>query len=151
MQFLRPDSIHRWTDGDYTIVTDHAAVDLDVIHRYLSEESYWAPGRERERTEHAVRYSRPYVLRHVPSDAQVGFARVVTDGEWFAWIGDVFVLAEHRGGRGKFLMRCIMEDLAGVRRVSLGTRDAHALYAQFGFEVLDHPEGLMERHLYDAG
>ena len=69
--------------------------------------------------------SRPYTLLHDPTGAAVGFARVVTDGSWFAWIGDVLVLAEHRGGRGQFLMRCVMEDLEPVRRVSLGTRDAH--------------------------
>jgi hypothetical protein len=147
MQFLRPDSIHRWTEGDYTIVTDHAAVDHDVVYRFLEEQSYWARGRGRERMEHSIRYSRPYVLRHIPTDAQVGFARVVTDGEWFAWIADVFVLADHRGGRGKFLMRCIMEDLAEVRRITLGTRDAHGLYAQFGFGPLPNPDGVMERHL----
>ena len=55
------------------------------------------------------------------------------------------VVREHRGGRGKFLMRCVMEDLAGVRRVLLGTLDAHALYAQVGFGPLERPELMMER------
>ena len=144
MQFLRPDSIHRWVEGDYSVSTDPEAVDIDMVHRFLVDEAYWWHGRPRDAIEHAISTSRPYSLRHDPSDRQVGFARVVTDGTWIGWIGDVMVLPDHRGGRGKFLMRCVMEDLAPVRRVILGTRDAHGLYAQFGFTPLQHPDGMME-------
>jgi hypothetical protein len=147
MQFLRIDSIHQWTDGDYSVTTDKALVDRDVVHHYLSQESYWAQGRTREQTEQLIDASRCYMLRHDPSAAQVGFARVLTDGFSMGWIGDVFVLEGHRGGRGKFLMRCISEDLALVRRVMLGTHDAHGLYAQFGFGPLSRPEVWMERFL----
>jgi hypothetical protein len=145
MRYLRTDSIHQWTDGDYEVTTDPARVDLDVVYRFLSEESYWAQGRERELIEHAVRESRPYSLYHAPSSAQVGFARVLTDGTWLGWIGDVFVLSEHRGGRGKFLLSCIMADLEPLRRVVLETRDAHGLYAQFGFGPLENLQIRMER------
>ena len=147
MQFLRIDSIHRWTDGDYSVTTDKALVDHDVVHHYLSQDSYWAQGRTREQTEQLINASRCYTLRHDPSGMQVGFARVLTDGYSMGWVGDVFVLALHRGGQGKFLMRCISEDLALVRRVMLGTHDAHGLYAQFGFGRLSRPEVWMERLL----
>jgi hypothetical protein len=147
MQFLRIDSIHQWADGEYSVTTDKTRVDHDVVHRYLSQESYWAKGRLREQTEQLIAASRCYSLRHDPSDAHVGFARVVTDGYSIAWIGDVFVLEPHRGGRGKFLMTCIGDDLALVRRVMLGTQDAHGLYAQFGFAPLGRPELWMERVL----
>jgi hypothetical protein len=143
--FLQPDSIHQWSDGDYIVTTDPARIDRDVVHRYISEESYWGHGRSRELTDQVVDNSRCYSLVHAPSGEQVGFARVLTDGCWFGWIGDVFVLEGHRGGRGKFLMRCVMEDLEPVRRVSLGTADAHSLYAQFGFTTVEHPERWMER------
>jgi GNAT superfamily N-acetyltransferase len=69
---------------------------------------------------------------------QVGFARVVTDFSTFAWLCDVFVLAPYRGKElGKWLVQTVVEhpDLQGVKRILLGTRDAHTLYAAFGFEV----------------
>ena len=77
----------------------------------------------------------------------MGFARVISDFSTYAYLADVFILPEHRGrGVGKFLLRCIVEDprLQGLRRWSLATRDAHALYAQFGFRALAHPETYME-------
>src|SRR3954471_9436882 len=127
MPFLQIDSIRQWTDGDYSVTTDKSRVDFDVVHRYLSAESYWAEGRSREQTEQVIAASRCYTLRHEPSEAQVGFARVLTDGYAMAWIGDVFVIETHRGGRGKFLMSCMSDDLAVVRRVVLSTYDAHSL------------------------
>jgi hypothetical protein len=135
-----------WTDGDYIVTTDRTLIDMDVVHRFLSEESYWAKWRSREFNERVIEGSTQcYVLRHQPSRQQVGFARVLTDGAFFGWIGDVFVLREHRGGRGKFLMRSVMDDLAGVRRVTLDTQDAHGLYEQVGFGPVPHPEWRMER------
>ena len=135
-----------WVDGDYLVTTDRTQIDMDVVHRFLAEQSYWARWRSRDFNEQVVGEStRCYVLMHRPSERQVGFARVLTDGAFYAWIGDVFVLEEHRGGRGKFLMNCVMDDLADVHRVMLDTRDAHGLYAQVGFRPLAHPERGMER------
>ena len=145
MRFLRTDSIRRWTEGDYTVTTDPTAVDTDMVYAFLVEEAYWWHGRPREVVEHAIKSSRPYSMFHDPTATQAGFARVLTDGCWFGWIGDVMVVPAHRGGRGKFLMRCVMEDLEPVRRVTLGTRDAHGLYAQFGFTSVPHRESWMER------
>ncbi len=73
---------------------------------------------------------------------QVGFARVVTDEATFAWICDVFVDESSRGrGVGKRLIAAIVDDprLQGLTRMMLATRDAHGLYAGFGFAALDHP------------
>ena len=145
MRSLHTDSIHRWTEGDYTVTTDPTVVDIDMVYAFLVEEAYWWHGRPREVVEHAIASSRPYSMFHDPTGKQVGFARVITDGCWFGWIGDVMVVPAHRGGRGKFLMRCVMDDLEPVRRVTLGTRDAHGLYAQFGFTPVQHPESWMER------
>ena len=120
MRFLRTDSIHRWTEGDYTVTTDPAVVDIDMVYAFLVEEAYWWHGRPREVVEHAIASSRPY--RCSTTRPEAGRLRaVITDGCWFGWIGDVMVVPAHRGGRGKFLMRCVMDDLEPVRRVTLGT------------------------------
>ncbi|MGQ3076001.1 MAG: GNAT family N-acetyltransferase, partial [Ferrovibrionaceae bacterium] len=80
---------------------------------------------------------------------QQGFARVTTDRATFGYLQDVFVLPAARGrGLGKFLVASILAHpgLQGFRRWTLATRDAHTLYAQFGFTALKRPESLMERH-----
>jgi len=80
---------------------------------------------------------------------QAGFARVITDFATIAYIADVFVVPEHRGrGVSKLLLRAILAhpDLRRLRRLLLATRDAHGLYAQFGFKPLAHPEHFMTIH-----
>ena len=80
--------------------------------------------------------------------AQIGFARVVTDYATFAWLADVFVLPEfQRQGIGKWLIGVIVDHprLPGLRRWLLGTKDAHGLYAQYGFKPLGAPDSFMER------
>jgi GNAT superfamily N-acetyltransferase len=122
-----------WTRNEYTISTDRARLDLDVIHGYLTR-SYWAQGRSRERVSRAVDHALPFGL--YLGQAQIGFARVVTDYVVLAFLADVFVLEEHRGkGLGTWLVEVVMShpELQSVRRWSLGTRDAHGLYRKFGF------------------
>jgi GNAT superfamily N-acetyltransferase len=82
-------------------------------------------------------------------DNQVGFARIISDFATFAYLADVFIIESHRGrGLSKFLMECIVKhsDLQGLRRWVLGTRDAHGLYAQYGFKPLAKPDRYMEIH-----
>ena len=132
--------------GEFTVSSDPARLDLDVIHHYLAEESYWASGISREVMERSLRHSLCFGLYH--GQAQIGLARVVTDQATYAYLADVFVLAPYRGqGLGKWLMRCVLEHpgLQGLRRMMLATKDAHSLYAQFGFEPLRRPERHMER------
>jgi GNAT superfamily N-acetyltransferase len=135
-----------WQRGDYEISTDPARVDLDLTHRFLSEEAYWSPGVARGVVERAIGNS--IVFGVYRGNAQVGFARVVSDKATFAWVCDVFVLSEHRGhGLGKWLMECIAAhpDLQGLRRWLLATRDAHGLYAQYGYRELEDPARFMIR------
>ena len=123
------------------ISTDRARMDVDAIHRYLSEESYWAKGIPRDRLERAIANS--LCFGAFEGDAQVGFTRVITDYATFAYVADVFVLPSHRGrGISKQIMAAVMAHpgLQGLRRWMLVTRDAHGLYAQFGFAPLDAPE-----------
>ena len=114
---------------------DRDRVDVDAVHRYLSEEAYWVLGRSRETIERLVRES-TRVIAAYEGDMLVGFCRVVSDGSNMAWLGDVFVQPEYRGrGIGIELVREAVEfDEHRDLQWYLGTRDAHELYAKFGFE-----------------
>jgi GNAT superfamily N-acetyltransferase len=128
--------MRRELPGGYEIDDDRGRVDVDLVYRYLSEEAYWVRGRDRATIERLVRQSARVIGAYIGNE-QVGFARVVSDGSSMAWLGDVFVLTEHRGrGLGEELVREAVEhpehrDLAWF----LSTRDAHSLYAKFGFEA----------------
>lgn len=135
-----------WQRGEYTISTDSKRLDLSVIHDFISNQSYWAQGRAIETVKRALDNSLNFGL--YKSDQQIGFARVVTDYATFAWIADVFVLPEERGrGLSKWLIEVILShpELQGFRRWVLATKDAHSLYARFGFIALHRPERWMER------
>jgi GNAT superfamily N-acetyltransferase len=135
-----------WQRGDYSISTDRERLDLAFIHQFLSTQSYWAQGRAFEIVRRSIEHSLPFGL--YKGTRQVGFARVVTDYATFAWLADVFVLDAERGqGLGKWLVSVVLShpQLQGFRRWILGTRDAHELYRQFGFEVVSQPEFFMEK------
>jgi GNAT superfamily N-acetyltransferase len=133
----------------YEITTDPARFDVAAIHEALAA-TEWSPGIPRERVEHALQHSLGFALLHHGDDghpAQVGFARVVTDQASFAYLCDVYVLAAHRGrGLGRRLVATVRADarLQGLRRWMLVTRNAHGLYAPFGFHSPAHPERVME-------
>lgn len=125
---------------------DRNRLDLTAIHDFLSN-SYWSPGIPIEVVKRAIEGSICFGLYH--SNAQIGFARVVTDRATFAYVCDVYVLDSYRGrGLGRWLMEVVLShpDLQGLRRSVLVTRDAHGLYEQFGFRPLARPEGYMELH-----
>jgi GNAT superfamily N-acetyltransferase len=129
------------SNAGYVISTDPGRLDLDRVHAFLAEESYWSPGVPRDVVERAVAGS--LVFGAYRGDEQVGFARVVTDRATFAWVCDVFVVPEHRGRAvGKLLVEAIVAhpDLSGIRRLMLATADAHGLYRQFGFRALERPQ-----------
>ena len=129
--------------GDYTISTDPARLDVDVIHAFLRE-AYWSTGVTREIVERSIEHS--LVFGVYRGREQVGFARVITDRAAIAYLGDVFILQEHRGhGLSKWLLEVILEhpDLQDLRRFFLATKDAHGLYEQFGFRALGDPSIFM--------
>jgi predicted GNAT family acetyltransferase len=127
------------------ISTNPAALDVSMIHRFLSEKSYWASGIARALVEKSIAHSicfGGYIDGH-----QVAFARVVTDRATFAHLKDVFVLSAFRGhGYGIAVMQAVMShpDLRAVA-FTLGTGDAHELYSRFGFVPLPAPERSMLR------
>jgi GNAT superfamily N-acetyltransferase len=131
----------------YTITNTVEDRDFDALYAFLKD-CYWSSGIPRATMERSVRGSLPFVARD-ESGTLAGFARVITDRATFGYIGDLFVLPEHRGkGLSKRLMKAILghPDLQNFRRWMLATRDAHGLYEQFGFRPLAAPEVLMERH-----
>jgi GNAT superfamily N-acetyltransferase len=131
--------------GPYSISTDSARLDVALIHAFLSEQSYWAPGIPREVVARSLENSLCFGL--FQESQQVGFARVVTDRATFAYLADVFVIEAFRGqALGKWLIECVLAhaDLQGLRRWLLGTRDAHGLYQQFGFTPLAEPSRFLE-------
>jgi GNAT superfamily N-acetyltransferase len=131
-----------------TVSTDPERFDLDAIHAFLSA-SYWAEGIPRPLLARAIGNSLGFGLYAAAGEGerQIGFARVITDGATFAYLCDVYVLPEHRGrGLGAWLMECVTAhpDLQGLRRFSLVTRDAHALYRPLGFTEIENPGRHME-------
>lgn len=133
--------------GDYTISTDPSRLQFEVIYDFLANHSYWAKGISREFVQKQLDSSTLHFgLYH--GDRQVGYAQVLTNYTSFAYLGNVFVLEEHRGkGLSKWLMATIMShpDLQTIRRWLLATRDAHGLYRQFGFTDLNQPHTIMEK------
>lgn len=139
------------TRNDYEISDEKGRLDLDLIQLFLTEHSYWARTRTLEQTRTAIENSICFGV--YKGGSQVGFARVVSDQATFAYLGDVFILEEHRGkGLGKWLMDAVVShpELQGLRRWVLATRDAHSLYEKYGFREFVHPERWMERPAPDA-
>lgn len=135
------------TVGDYRIVGDPAALDMDLAHRALSRDSYWARGRTRADHDRAFANSRVAVALDVDR-ATVAFARAVTDGVTHAWLADVWVEPEHRGrGLGTAVTAFLVQapDLADVGRWALVTSSAQALYRRLGFDEFRAPPTLMQR------
>jgi len=135
-----------FTSG-YRISDDREALDMAVIHRFLSLDSCWAQDRPLAVTQRAIANSLCFGI-YAPSGIMAGFGRVVTDYATIAHLSDVFVLPEHRGqGLAQALMAAIIDhpDLTTVKRWSLSTNDAHGLYAKFGFAGFVEPWTQMVR------
>jgi GNAT superfamily N-acetyltransferase len=118
--------------------------DIDVLHAMLRE-TYWSPGIPRETVARGCENSICAIVRD-QSGELIAFARVVSDKATFAWLCDVVVAERHRGkGLGRALVRALQahEELQGLRRWLLGTKDAHGVYELLGFSSIDEPHRLM--------
>lgn len=125
------------TQGEFLISTNPALLDVKAIHQYLSQESYWAQNIPLATVEKSLKHSLCFGMYH--DNKLIGFARLVTGMTTFAYLCDVFVIENYRKrGLSKWLLHTIHAhpELQGLRRWMLGTRDAHGLYKQFGWEVL---------------
>ena len=135
----------RQLEGGFELDDDRSRVDIDELHRFLSNEAYWALGRPREVVERLVRESTRVIAAYAPDGRQAGFARVVTDGNSIAYLADVYVHPEFRGaGLGVEIVREAVENGPhnNVRWI-LHTDDAQTLYEKFGFG--EPSKRLMER------
>jgi ribosomal protein S18 acetylase RimI-like enzyme len=146
-----------WTRDGFVISDSTARVDRDVVHRYLRDDSYRSQGVPRDVVDRSIDHALCFSLLEPSaepgaepgdeSERQIGFARVITDRSTFAFIADVFVLPSHQGqGLGVWLCEAVLEhpDLQGLRRILLGTDDAHEMYARLGFTPLEHTERFMD-------
>ena len=139
--------IVEYRNADFLISTDPALLQINVIHDFLSTNSYWAQGRSLETIRTSIEHSLCFGV--YTDGRQVGFTRVVTDYATFAWVCDVFILESVRGqSLGKWLIGCVTAHPAikDLRRMILATRDAHELYRRYGgFEIIPNPERWMIR------
>lgn len=137
------------TRNNFLISTDPLKLQIEVIHDYLSKQSYWAENIPLETVERSIKNSIAFGVYQQTETGlnQVGFCRITSDLATFAYLADVFILEEFRGqGLSKFLVETVLKhpDLQGLRRWTLATRDAHGLYAKYDFEPLDKPENFMQ-------
>ena len=131
------------TENNFIISTDKSKIDIDYVHQFLSN-SYWSPGVPMETVKRAMQNSLCFGV--YDNGRQVGYARMITDTAIFAYLADVFIDENYRGkGLGKWLIKVTLAhpDLQGLRRIILATKDAHSLYAQFGFVPFATPERWM--------
>jgi GNAT superfamily N-acetyltransferase len=130
----------------FTVSADPSKLDLAAIHDFLTH-CYWSEGIPQSTVERAMQHSLCFGL--FDDQKQIGFARVISDYATYAYLCDVYVLESYRGkGLGTWLMSCVMQhpDLQGLRRFTLLTRDAHALYRKLGFAESRNPSRYMEIH-----
>jgi GNAT superfamily N-acetyltransferase len=133
------------TWNGYLFSTDKSKLDEDYIHQWISEKSYWAQGIPKDVISKSIRNSLAFGI--YDHGRQIGFARMITDFATFAYLADVFVDESYRGrGLSKYLLSFIfsISDFTQLRRIMLGTRDAHSLYEKYGFKPLPVPERFME-------
>jgi len=135
-----------WIKDGYLVSTDKSKIDVETVHHFLSH-SYWAENIPLDVVRKSIENSLCFGIYH--QEKLVGFARAISDFATFAYLADVFILPEERGkGLSKWLLAIILEhpQLQALRRFTLATRDAHSLYAQFGFSLFDKPERWMQKH-----
>ena len=132
--------------SDYIITTDKSKINIDVVHNYLCNESYWAKNIPLAIVKTGIENSICFSVFY--KKVQIGFARVITDNATFGYLADVFILDPHRGkGLSKWLMQTILdnEELQGFRSWMLATKDAHGLYEKFGFKLTNDTTRIMRK------
>lgn len=138
--------IYLATLSEFNISTDKSKLDISLIHKYLSQESYWAKNIPINIANQSIENSLCFGV--YKDNSQIGFARIISDYTTFAYLADVFILHEYRGkGLSKWLLDCIEEhpNLQNLRRWMLMTHDAQPLYIKKGWNVAQYPERVMEK------
>lgn len=133
----------------YTITTDKSKMDVKAIHQWLSEESYWVKGIPFEKVKGG--FDNSFCIGILKDGEQVGYARLITDYYTIAYLADVYVTEGHRGkGLSKKMLDILLaiDWVKDLRKMILGTLDAHNLYTRYGFEVIAEPEKWMETRMH---
>ncbi|MFA7228603.1 MAG: GNAT family N-acetyltransferase [Melioribacteraceae bacterium] len=128
---------------DIIISTDRRKLQTGKIHKFLTE-AYWSKGISAGRVKKAIAGSICFGV--YLKKKQIGFARVISDKTSLAYIADLFIIEEYRGrGLSKLLVKSILNhhELSEVKAWMLATKDAHGLYAKFGFKALSEPAKFM--------
>ncbi len=128
---------------EYFVSTDKRILQIKKIHSFLTR-AYWSEGISIQKIKRAIKGSICFGVFH--KTEQIGFARVVTDKASIAYIADLFIIENYRGKKlSVWLMKCILShpELKDVKAFMLATKDAHGLYAKFGFEKLKDPDRFM--------
>lgn len=132
------DQVFEETRGALVLTTDREWIDVDAVHAMLCAE-HWGWQVTRPTLDKSIENSICIgVYDTADDDRQLSFARVVTDLATFAYLTDVVVAPAARGkGIGHWMIEAVLAhpDLQGLRRVTLLTRDAQALYEKFGFST----------------
>jgi GNAT superfamily N-acetyltransferase len=125
----------RLDHDEYEIDDDPARIDIDVVTRFLTDHAYWGRWRSPADLRKQIAEAWRVVGVYAADGTQVGFARATSDEVSEAYLGDVFVVPEHRGrGLSKRLVELMIDRGSGAHlRWTLFTSDAHGLYSQFGF------------------
>jgi GNAT superfamily N-acetyltransferase len=135
----------------YVFTTDKSLLQPEAVHKWLSEESYWAPNTTFDLVKTA--FDNSYCIGVLKDGKQIGYGRFITDYATFCYLADVYILKEHRGqGLSKKMMDILLnlDWVLRMRRIMLATRDAHSLYEQFGFTRLTNPERYMAKTQNDS-
>jgi len=130
---------------EYSISSDKSLLDIDTIHDFLCNRSYWAKGRSLANVKKTIDNSMCFGLFDEPGK-MLGFARVVSDKVAFAYLMDVFILEEHQGkGLGTMLVKHVIEHPElQVKFWLLGTAYAHEMYRRLGFTNLTNTDRFLE-------
>lgn len=129
----------------YLFTTDKSKMQVGAIHKWLSEKSYWVQGIPYDTVKGA--FDNSYCIGVLKDGRQIGYARFITDYHTIAWLGDVYIEEEHRGqGLSKKMMEILFDQewVGKLRKIFLGTLDAHSLYARYGFAPIAEPGRWME-------
>lgn len=121
---------------------DPQDLDIERVIEWLSNDAYWAIGRDSETIKASFINSVPISVRGEGGEF-LGIGRLVTDGYTFGWLCDVYVHPDYRGlGIGHAIARAATSyfNNSPKFRLILKTRDAHQVYKECGFHELSSPE-----------
>ncbi|WP_409420270.1 GNAT family N-acetyltransferase [Pseudaeromonas sp. ZJS20] len=133
-----------WQRYDYRISTEPSRLQRELIHELLRQH-YWSKDVSSALVDKAIAGSLCFGLYR--DDAQLGFARVVTDKATFAYLAEVWLDPElEEPALGEWLIATVLShpDLQGLQRVLLSDPQVHELYRRHGFNAPAHPEHWLE-------